>query len=118
MGGLELQRLSGHTAEQAETHNIDLPKRWGACLDQPRYSIDGPTDVLHQALDGRTWMNSSLLYTLSAQMTLPICCGLHPRFHHSAIAHIHRPPGRRDALLREGRHRGADRRGIPAQRST
>lgn len=25
MGGLELQRLSGHTAEQAETHNIDLP---------------------------------------------------------------------------------------------
>jgi hypothetical protein len=39
MGGLELQRLSGHTAEQAETPNIDLPERRGAYLDQPRYSM-------------------------------------------------------------------------------
>lgn len=58
-------------------------------------------------------MNSSSLYKLSAQTSLPICCGLHPRFHRRAITHIHRPHGRRGALLREGRPRGADRRGIP-----
>jgi hypothetical protein len=38
--------------------------------------------------------------------------GLDPRLYGRAIAYIHRPPGRCDALLRQGRYRGANGRGI------